>query len=557
MQDLKALEGKSLAELREIAKALGIKNVMIKKRELIEKIAGTDTPEEAPAENEAGAKGEVSETAAKPAQEAAPQTAAPKAKAPRGRRPRLAKNENAAPQPEAAAEPELPMETKPATAAEPEAAAAPPQAETPAAEPAKAEPKRRGRKPKAQAVQAVQETAVPAAAQETHTEQAPRYIEEEVITKDDFAGEIEGEGVLEIMPDGYGFLRSADYNYLNSPDDIYVSPSQIKLFGLKPGDTVNGAIRPPKEGEKYFPLVRVNEINGLAPEYIRDRVQFEFMTPLFPSEKFCLTGNGHNNMSTRIVDLFSPIGKGQRALIVAQPKTGKTVLMQSIINAIADNHPEVYIIVLLIDERPEEVTEMARNSKAEVVASTFDEQASRHVKVAEMVLDKAKRMVESGHDVVIFLDSITRLARAYNSVQPASGKVLSGGVDANALHKPKRFFGAARNTEEKGSLTIIATALIDTGSKMDEVIFEEFKGMGNMELQLDRKLANKRVYPAVDVIASGTRREDLLLPRDVMNRTWVLRKYLSDMTPVEAMEFLQKQMGLTDTNEEFLATMNH
>ena len=557
MQDLKALEGKSLAELREIAKALGIKNVMIKKRELIEKIAGTDTPEEAPAENEAGAKGEVSETAAEPAQEAAPQTAAPKAKAPRGRRPRLAKNENAAPQPEAAAEPELPMETKPATAAEPEAAAAPPQAETPAAEPAKAEPKRRGRKPKAQAVQAVQETAVPAAAQETHTEQAPRYIEEEVITKDDFAGEIEGEGVLEIMPDGYGFLRSADYNYLNSPDDIYVSPSQIKLFGLKPGDTVNGAIRPPKEGEKYFPLVRVNEINGLAPEYIRDRVQFEFMTPLFPSEKFCLTGNGHNNMSTRIVDLFSPIGKGQRALIVAQPKTGKTVLMQSIINAIADNHPEVYIIVLLIDERPEEVTEMARNSKAEVVASTFDEQASRHVKVAEMVLDKAKRMVESGHDVVIFLDSITRLARAYNSVQPASGKVLSGGVDANALHKPKRFFGAARNTEEKGSLTIIATALIDTGSKMDEVIFEEFKGTGNMELQLDRKLANKRVYPAVDVIASGTRREDLLLPRDVMNRTWVLRKYLSDMNPVEAMEFLQKQMGLTDTNEEFLATMNH
>ena len=557
MQDLKALEGKSLAELREIAKALGIKNVMIKKRELIEKIAGTDTPEEAPAENEAGAKGEVSETAAKPAQEAAPQTAAPKAKAPRGRRPRLAKNENAAPQPEAAAEPELPMETKPATAAEPEAAAAPPQAETPAAEPAKAEPKRRGRKPKAQAVQAVQETAVPAAAQETHTEQAPRYIEEEVITKDDFAGEIEGEGVLEIMPDGYGFLRSADYNYLNSPDDIYVSPSQIKLFGLKPGDTVNGAIRPPKEGEKYFPLVRVNEINGLAPEYIRDRVQFEFMTPLFPSEKFCLTGNGHNNMSTRIVDLFSPIGKGQRALIVAQPKTGKTVLMQSIINAIADNHPEVYIIVLLIDERPEEVTEMARNSKAEVVASTFDEQASRHVKVAEMVLDKAKRMVESGHDVVIFLDSITRLARAYNSVQPASGKVLSGGVDANALHKPKRFFGAARNTEEKGSLTIIATALIDTGSKMDEVIFEEFKGTGNMELQLDRKLSNKRVYPAVDVIASGTRREDLLLPRDVMNRTWVLRKYLSDMTPVEAMEFLQKQMSLTDSNEEFLATMNH
>ncbi len=371
-----------------------------------------------------------------------------------------------------------------------------------------------------------------------------------------FAGEVTGEGVLEVMPDGYGFLRSADYNYLNSPDDIYVSPSQIKLFGLKPGDTISGVIQPPKEGEKYFPLIRVNKINGLQPEYIRDRVQFEYMTPLFPSEKFNLTGKGHNSLSNRVVDLFSPIGKGQRGLIVAQPKTGKTMLLQSIANAIADNHPEVYMIVLLIDERPEEVTEMARNVKAEVVASTFDEQASRHVKVAEMVLEKAKRMVECGHDVVIFLDSITRLARAYNSVQPASGKVLSGGVDANALHKPKRFFGAARNTEEKGSLTIIATALIDTGSKMDEVIFEEFKGTGNMELQLDRKLSNKRVYPAVDVISSGTRREDLLLSREVMNRTWVMRKYLSEMTTVEAMEFLQKQMGMTESNEEFLATMN-
>lgn len=548
MQDLKALEGKSLAELREIAKTLGIKNIMIKKRELIAEIAGNIPSEEAPAEQKAEPKQEKTEAEA-------PRAAVrePREKAPRGRRPRLAKTETAAPapQPEAEMEPELPME--PISAEEPAEAAAP-AVEQPA-QPAAAEPKRRGRKPKAQ-VQA--QEAAPQPAAETHAEEpAPRAVEEEVITKDDFAGEIEGEGVLEVMPDGYGFLRSADYNYLNSPDDIYVSPSQIKLFGLKPGDTVNGAIRPPKEGEKYFPLVRVNEINGLKPEYIRDRVQFEYMTPLFPSEKFCLTGNGHNNMSTRIVDLFSPIGKGQRALIVAQPKTGKTMLLQSIANAIADNHPEVYMIVLLIDERPEEVTEMARNVKAEVVASTFDEQASRHVKVAEMVLDKAKRMVESGHDVVIFLDSITRLARAYNSVQPASGKVLSGGVDANALHKPKRFFGAARNTEEKGSLTIIATALIDTGSKMDEVIFEEFKGTGNMELQLDRKLANKRVYPAVDVIASGTRREDLLLPRDVMNRTWVLRKYLSDMTPVEAMEFLQKQMNLTDSNEEFLATMNH
>ena len=374
--------------------------------------------------------------------------------------------------------------------------------------------------------------------------------------KEQFAGEVIGEGVLEVMPDGYGFLRSADYNYLNSPDDIYVSPSQIKLFGLKPGDTISGVIHPPKEGEKYFPLIRVNEINGLKPEYIRDRVQFEYMTPLFPSEKFNLTGKGHNSLSNRVVDLFSPIGKGQRGLIVAQPKTGKTMLLQSIANAIADNHPEVYMIVLLIDERPEEVTEMARNVKAEVVASTFDEQASRHVKVAEMVLEKAKRMVECGHDVDIFLDSITRLARAYNSVQPASGKGLSGGVDANALHKPKRFFGAARNTEEKGALTIIATALIDTGSKRDEVIFEEFKGTGNMELQLDRKLSNKRVYPAVDVISSGTRREDLLLSREVMNRTWVMRKYLSEMTTVEAMEFLQKQMGMTESNEEFLATMN-
>ncbi len=567
MQDLDALKGKSLAELREIAKVLGIGNVMLKKRELMEKIA------EATAETEASAANDTNvpapETAGNAAGDAAPVAEVRK---PRGRRPRLAKSEGTVqgPRPAAVEQPELPME-QPAPAAGPAASeAVAPASETsaPAAagtaqEPqAGPEPKRRGRKPKAQS-QAEQPASerVPAATEPVHRESpaaaAVQPLDNEVITKDDFAGEIEGEGVLEIMPDGYGFLRSADYYYLNSPDDIYVSPSQIKLFGLKAGDTVNGAIRPPKEGEKYFPLVRVNEINGLKPDYIRDRVQFEYMTPLFPSEKFCLTGNGHNNLSTRIVDLFSPIGKGQRALIVAQPKTGKTMLLQSIANAIADNHPEVYMIVLLIDERPEEVTEMARNVKAEVVASTFDEQASRHVKVAEMVLEKAKRMVECGHDVVIFLDSITRLARAYNSVQPASGKVLSGGVDANALHKPKRFFGAARNTEEKGSLTIIATALIDTGSKMDEVIFEEFKGTGNMELQLDRKLANKRVYPAVDVIASGTRREDLLLPREVMNRTWVLRKYLSDMTPVEAMEFLQKQMSLTNSNEEFLATMNH
>ncbi|MBR5886112.1 MAG: transcription termination factor Rho, partial [Alistipes sp.] len=434
------------------------------------------------------------------------------------------------------------------------------------------EAKRRGRQKKNEkstkrvraekiAVEAVEQTEATEPSVEQPVDQVEPQIEESVaepeITKDDFAAEVIGEGVLELIPEGYGFLRSADYNYLNSPDDVYVSPSQIKLFGLKAGDTVTGVIRPPKEGEKYFPLVQVLEINGLEPNAVRDRVQFEYLTPLFPTEKFNLTGNGHNDLSNRVVDLFSPIGKGQRALIVAQPKTGKTMLLQSIANAIADNHPEVYMIVLLIDERPEEVTEMARHVKAEVVASTFDEQATRHVKVAEMVLEKAKRMVECGHDVVILLDSITRLARAYNSVQPASGKVLSGGVDANALHKPKRFFGAARNTEEKGSLTIIATALIDTGSKMDEVIFEEFKGTGNMELQLDRRLANKRVYPAVDVMASGTRREDMLLSREVMQRTWILRKYLSDMTTVEAMEFLQKQMGMTTSNAEFLATMNH
>lgn len=374
----------------------------------------------------------------------------------------------------------------------------------------------------------------------------------------DFTNIITSNGVLEVMPDGYGFLRSSDYNYLSSPDDVYVPNNVIKRYGLKTGDVVQCRVRPPHEGEKYFPITDIEMINGRKPSEVRDRIPFEHLTPLFPDEKFTLCGDrATTNLSTRVVDLFSPIGKGQRALIVAQPKTGKTILMKDIANAIAANHPEAYLMMLLIDERPEEVTDMARTVNAEVIASTFDEPAERHVKIAGIVLEKAKRMVECGHDVVIFLDSITRLARAYNTVAPASGKVLTGGVDANALQKPKRFFGAARNIEGGGSLTIIATALIDTGSKMDEVIFEEFKGTGNMELQLDRKLANKRVYPAVDVIASGTRREDLLLPREVMNRTWVLRKYLSDMTPVEAMEFLQKQMGLTDTNEEFLATMNH
>ena len=368
----------------------------------------------------------------------------------------------------------------------------------------------------------------------------------------EFEGVVEATGVLEILPEGYGFLRSSDYNYLNSPDDIYVSQYQIKQHALKTGDTVTGEIRPPKAGDKYFPLVKIKYINGRTPEFIRDRIPFDFLTPLFPDEKFNLLGNGHNDMSCRIVDMFTPIGKGQRGLIVAQPKTGKTMLLKSIANAIADNHPEVYMIVLLIDERPEEVTDMARSVKAEVVASTFDEPAERHVKVANMVLEKAKRMVECGHDVVILLDSITRLARAYNTVQPASGKVLSGGVDANALHKPKRFFGAARNIENGGSLTILATALTETGSKMDEVIFEEFKGTGNMELQLDRRLANKRIFPAVDVTLSSTRRDDLLYSPAIANRIWVMRKFLADMNCIEAMEILQNRMNKRKTNEELL-----
>ena len=372
----------------------------------------------------------------------------------------------------------------------------------------------------------------------------------------EFEGILTGSGVFEPMQDGYGFLRSPDYNYFTSPDDIYVSQSQIKLFGLKKGDTVEGAIRPPKEGEKYFPLIKVTKINGRTPEFVRDRLAFDHLTPLFPDEKFNLTTGRHDSLSVRVVDLFSPIGKGQRGLIVAQPKTGKTILLKDIANAISSNHPDVYMIILLIDERPEEVTDMERSVNAEVIASTFDEPAERHVKVADIVLEKAKRLVECGHDVVILLDSITRLARAYNTVAPASGKVLSGGVDANALHKPKRFFGAARNIENGGSLTIIATALTETGSKMDDVIFEEFKGTGNMELQLDRRLSNKRIFPAVDIMASSTRRDDLLHDPETLNRMWVLRKYLSDMNPVEAMEFLRERLERTESNEEFLATMN-
>ncbi|GFR66740.1 transcription termination factor Rho [Elysia marginata] len=378
-----------------------------------------------------------------------------------------------------------------------------------------------------------------------------RYRQPEV----EFEGTIDCEGVLEIIADGFGFLRSSDYNYLSSPDDVYVSQSQIRLFGLKTGDTVTGNIRPPREGERYFPLIKISKINGIDPSFVRDRVSFEHLTPLFPEEKFKIAEK-NASISTRVVDLFSPIGKGQRGMIVSPPKTGKTMLLKDVANVISSNHPEVYLIALLIDERPEEVTDMQRNVNGEVIASTFDEPAERHVKVANIVLEKAKRLVECGHDVVVLLDSITRLARAYNTVQPASGKVLTGGVDANALHKPKRFFGAARNIENGGSLTIIATALTETGSKMDEVIFEEFKGTGNMELQLDRRIANKRIFPAIDLVSSSTRRDDLLLKEETLQRIWIMRKYLSEMNPVEAMEFMEGRIRKTLNNEEFLLTMN-
>ncbi|MDY0099673.1 MAG: transcription termination factor Rho [Bacteroidales bacterium] len=398
--------------------------------------------------------------------------------------------------------------------------------------------------------------ALPASAEKEPVADTAQVKEEKKERPYEFEGIIYNTGVLEIMPDGYGFLRSPDYNYLNSPDDIYVSQSQIKLFGLKTGDTIRGTIRPPKEGEKYFPLIKVDEINGRSPDFIRDRVPFDFLTPLFPNEKFTLCSPGEGSLSVRVIDMFSPIGKGQRGLIVAQPKTGKTILLQEVANAIAKYHPEVYLMILLIDERPEEVTDMARNVKAEVIASTFDEPAERHCRVANIVLEKAKRLVECGHDVVILLDSITRLARAFNTTAPASGKVLSGGVDSNALHKPKRFFGAARNIENGGSLTIIATALTDTGSKMDDVIFEEFKGTGNMELQLDRKLSNRRIFPSIDIPASSTRREDLLLNKNILQKIWVLRNYLTDMNSVEAMEFLRDRLMQTKSNEEFLISMN-
>ena len=427
-------------------------------------------------------------------------------------------------------------------------------AQAPVQEPQQEQPRQEQFQPRQQNGQPNNQRQQNNQSQNNQPNQNRRQMQEERMY--DFGDVLRGEGVLEIMPDNYGFLRSSDYNYLASPDDIYVSQSQIKLFGLKTGDVVEGVIRPPREGEKYFPLVKVFRINGLEPSVARDRVPFEHLTPLFPDEKFTLCNGKNDNLSARVVDMFAPIGKGQRALIVAQPKTGKTILLKDIANSIAANHPEAYMIMLLIDERPEEVTDMARSVKAEVIASTFDEPAEHHVKIASIVIEKAKRMVECGHDVVIFLDSITRLARAYNTVAPASGKVLSGGVDANALHKPKRFFGAARNIENGGSLTIVATALIDTGSKMDEVIFEEFKGTGNMELQLDRNLSNKRIFPAVNIVASSTRRDDLLLDQTTLDRMWILRKYLSDMNPIEAMEFVKDRLENTQDNAEFLASMN-
>lgn len=533
--DLKTLESKKISDLRVIAQSLGIDAGSLKKNELIAAIMG-DNPTS------------VAETTTEVKK--------------RGRKPRISSTaENTSEQAEVQAE----LKT--------EVQATPEPAENPATQEVKKdlpEGQSQQRRPQHQNQQQNQRfenrnpnQRTPRHANENQEQRKPQQdpstaSNEEAAKEENFdlVGIVSAEGVLEVIQDGYGFLRSSDYNYLPSPDDIYVSQNQIKLFGLKTGDTVKGTIRPPREGEKFFPLVKVESINGRDPSYIRDRVPFQYLTPLFPSEKFKLTGHSQETLSTRVMDLFAPIGKGQRGMIVAQPKTGKTMLLKDVANAIAANHPETYLIVLLIDERPEEVTDMARSVKAEVIASTFDEPADRHVKVANMVLEKAKRMVECGHDVCILLDSITRLARAYNTVSPASGKVLSGGVDANALHKPKRFFGSARKIENGGSLSILATALTETGSKMDEVIFEEFKGTGNMELQLDRKISNRRIYPAIDITASGTRREDLLVGKDVLQRVWLLRKFIADMNPVEAMEFMKSHMENTLSNEEFLVSMN-
>lgn len=578
MYNIEELRIRLLSELKEIAEELGVKNhKSLKKDELVyailEQQAITDEsslPKKRPSVVETVP---VEAESKAPVEKAAPQSPAPESK-PKFRRENVAeiKKEEAptaAPAPTPAPKPEFKREERPAPRRE---ASVPREngshSNPPQEEPAKfIRPRRRvvDEIPAAAPVQAVpqeSEVELPRRKNFRDIEEAHIPAAEIIPTKKkpyvsvkEFEGIIENEGVLEITPESFGFMRSLDYNYLASPDDIYVSPSQIKLFGLKTGDHIKGTIRPPKEGEKYFALLKVITVNGKTTEEIRDRVPFEYLTPLFPQERLKLATK-HDNYSTRILDLFAPIGKGQRGMIVAQPKTGKTVLLQQIANAISENHPEVHLMILLIDERPEEVTDMARSVKAEVISSTFDEQAERHVKVASIVLEKAKRMVECGHDVVILLDSITRLARAYNTVVPSSGKILSGGVDANALHKPKRFFGAARNVENGGSLTIIATALVETGSKMDEVIFEEFKGTGNMELALDRKLSNRRIYPSIDVPSSGTRREDLLMDREEMQRVWILRKLMSDMTSQEAMEFLLQRMKGTRDNVEFLISMN-
>jgi transcription termination factor Rho len=557
--DQNELENKKLSDIRAIAESLGISNVLnLKKTELINAIVGQDKDSESTSEN---APKEAIETPAIGRERRPRKTIEETAKS---SIPAMPKMEEKSPQDEqvilsfepVAEENDEPQEKEEIQAAientdEVEKSEVIDKVENKSPQQNR-NPNQQHRQPQHQHAN---QQANPNQDQSSISQQ-DREQQRRMDENYDLVGIVSAEGVLEVIQDGYGFLRSSDYNYLPSPDDIYVSQNQIKLFGLKTGDTLKGTIRPPREGEKFFPLVKVESINGRHPSYIRDRVPFQYLTPLFPDEKFKLTGHAQETLSTRVMDLFAPIGKGQRGMIVAQPKTGKTMLLKDVANAIAANHPETYLIVLLIDERPEEVTDMARSVKAEVIASTFDEPAERHVKVANMVLEKAKRMVECGHDVCILLDSITRLARAYNTVSPASGKVLSGGVDANALHKPKRFFGSARKIENGGSLTIIATALTETGSKMDEVIFEEFKGTGNMELQLDRKISNRRIYPAIDITASGTRREDLLVSKDILQRVWVMRKFIADMNPVEAMEFLKSHMENTISNEEFLISMN-
>ena len=539
--DLITLESKKISDLRVIAQSLGIDVANLKKSDLISAIAGksdTTTAQEAPTDThvENTTNAQVRKRVSKP---------------------KPAADEPNAPIVAVAAEENTVQVLTETTAEESPKEQATPRPRHPQQQQREQREQRNQRNDQQRQRHQEQNNTQEQNRFQQKSGQTPE-VSEEVLKEEhfDLVGIVSAEGVLEVIQDGYGFLRSSDYNYLPSPDDIYVSQNQIKLFGLKTGDTVKGTIRPPREGEKFFPLVKVESINGRDPSYIRDRVPFQYLTPLFPSEKFKLTGHSQETLSTRVMDLFAPIGKGQRGMIVAQPKTGKTMLLKDVANAIAANHPETYLIVLLIDERPEEVTDMARSVKAEVIASTFDEPADRHVKVANMVLEKAKRMVECGHDVCILLDSITRLARAYNTVSPASGKVLSGGVDANALHKPKRFFGSARKIENGGSLSILATALTETGSKMDEVIFEEFKGTGNMELQLDRKISNRRIYPAIDITASGTRREDLLVSKDVLQRVWLIRKFIADMNPVEAMEFMKSHMENTLSNEEFLVSMN-